>query len=185
MKLSWQPHFTILLLTTTQAASNLSYFSRFLFMFLRDFLKLNKTLSDGTCLESISRRLLWCCLLLFYLLEVFLLSLLFDVIPHSSVSYRRVFTPILYFQLNSSHSDSRHFHLTFLGFSVTALPRVLRFWAGVFYPQAFFTLHSFPTFWHVLWLRCGQEHPIQYRPLYLPSQSGPFRLTHGLELLIL
>ena len=33
------------------------------------------------------------------------------------------------------------FILTFLGFSF--LPRVLRFWAGFFYPQAFFTLHSF------------------------------------------
>ena len=29
---------------------------------------------------------------------------------------------------------------------VTVLPRALRFWVGIFYPQAFFTLHSFPTF---------------------------------------
>ena len=37
-------------------------------------------------------------------------------------------------------------------------------------------------FWHVLWLRCGiwQKHPIQDAPLCLPSQSCPFRLTHGL-----
>ena len=26
------------------------------------------------------------------------------------------------------------------------LPWVLRFWVSIFYPQAFFTLHSFPTF---------------------------------------
>ena len=26
------------------------------------------------------------------------------------------------------------------------LPRALRFWVGIFYPQAFFTLCSFPTF---------------------------------------
>ena len=26
------------------------------------------------------------------------------------------------------------------------LPRALRFWVGIFYPQAFFTLRSFPTF---------------------------------------
>ena len=26
------------------------------------------------------------------------------------------------------------------------LPQVLRFWVGIFYPQAFFTLRSFPTF---------------------------------------
>ena len=33
--------------------------------------------------------------------------------------------------------------------SLFHLPRVLRFWVGIFYPQAFFTLHSFPTFWHI------------------------------------
>ena len=72
------------------------------------------------------------------------------------------------------------------GFSVTVLPRALRFWVGVFYPRAFFTLtlltDIFGTF---LWLRCGQEHTIQDLPLCLPSQSCLFRLTHGLELLIL
>ena len=26
------------------------------------------------------------------------------------------------------------------------LPQALRFWVGIFYPQVFFTLHSFPTF---------------------------------------
>ena len=30
--------------------------------------------------------------------------------------------------------------------SVIFLPRALRFWVGIFYPQVFFTLHSFPTF---------------------------------------
>ena len=30
--------------------------------------------------------------------------------------------------------------------SVILLPRALRFWVGIFDPQAFFTLHSFPTF---------------------------------------
>ena len=155
-------------------------------MFLEDFCKLNNTPSNGTCLGEPPRGFCdvgccWC----FTSLEVFLPSLLFDVTPYSSVSYRQVLTPILYFQPISSQSDSRHFHLTFLGFSVTALPRVLRFWVGVFYPQAFFTLHSLPTFWHVLWLRCGHEHPIQGSPLCLPSQSCHFRLTHGLELLIL
>ena len=33
------------------------------------------------------------------------------------------------------------FILTFLGFSF--LPRVLRFWVGIFFPHVFFTLHSF------------------------------------------
>ena len=40
------------------------------------------------------------------------------------------------------------------GFSVTFLPRALRFWARIFYLQAFFKVRFFPTFWHVLWLRC-------------------------------
>ena len=71
------------------------------------------------------------------------------------------------------------------GFSVTVLPRALRFWAGVFYPHTVFNLHSFPTFWHVFWLRCGQEHPIQDPPLCLLSQSCLFRLTSGFELLML
>ena len=31
-------------------------------------------------------------------------------------------------------------------FSVTFLSRALRFWVGIFYPQAFFFLRSFPTF---------------------------------------
>ena len=30
--------------------------------------------------------------------------------------------------------------------SVIFLPRALRFWVGIFYPQAIFTLRSFPTF---------------------------------------
>ena len=35
-----------------------------------------------------------------------------DVIPHPSVDYRRVFTPILYFQPSPSQSDSRHLHFS-------------------------------------------------------------------------
>ena len=50
---------------------------------------------------------------------------------------------------------------TFLGFSVTVFLPVLRFWRGVFYPQAIFTLHSFPTYWHVYGtqMRAGTHHP--------------------------
>ena len=35
------------------------------------------------------------------------------------------------------------FILTFPRSSFTVLPQVLRFWVGIFYPQAFFTLRSF------------------------------------------
>ena len=66
------------------------------------------------------------------------------------------------------------FILTFLGFSVTFLPQVLCFWAGLFLSMVVF----YPT------LRSGHEHPIQDVPLCLLSQSCPFRLTHGLELLM-
>ena len=46
----------------------------------------------------------------------------------------------------SSELYPDYFRLPFL----FHLPRVLPFWVGIFYPQAFFTLHSFPTFWHNL-----------------------------------
>ena len=65
------------------------------------------------------------------------------------------------------------FNLTFLGYlSDTVL-------SGHFLS----TGATYPTLLR-LWLRCGQEHPIQDLPLCLPSQSSPFQLTHGLELLM-
>ena len=70
----------------------------------------------------------------------FLISLFIDVIPHPSVSYRRLFTPILYFQPSSLQSNSRRCHFNFSGlFIFTASATVL---SGFFVPQAFFTLLS-------------------------------------------
>ena len=46
----------------------------------------------------------------------------------------------------STSSELYPGYFWYLHFSVTFLPRVLRFWVGIFYPQAFFTLLSFPTF---------------------------------------
>ena len=67
----------------------------------------------------------------------FFISLLFDVIPHPSVSYHWVFTPILYSQSSSSQSDSLHFHFNFSGlFIFTASAMVLSglfFTTGIFY----------------------------------------------------
>ena len=95
---------------------------------IEDFCKLNKTLSDATCLEEPPGGFCdvgYCCC--FVSLEVFH-SLLFGVILHTSVNYRRVFTPILCFQPSSSQSDSWHFHFN----SATVLSR--RFLpTGVFY----------------------------------------------------
>ena len=47
------------------------------------------------------------------------------------------------------------------GFSVTVLPRVLRLWGAIFYPQGCFTLHSFPTFltYFLTQMRAGTPHP--------------------------
>ena len=89
-----------------------------------------------------------------------------------------VFTPILYFEPNPSQSDSRHFHFIFSRILIfTASATALR---GRFLPTGVF----YPTLLR-LWLRCRQEHPIQSLPLCLPSQSCPFRLAYGLELLML
>ena len=85
--------------------------------------------------------------------------------------------PILYFQPSPSQSDSRHFH-----FNVSRFFHFYRECYG--FEWAFFTHGRFyPILLH-LWLRRGQEHPIQDPPLCLPSQSCFFRLTHGLELLM-
>ena len=51
---------------------------------------------------------------------------LFDVIPHRSMDYRRIFTPTLYYQPSPSQRDMRHFHfstipLYLLAASATAL----------------------------------------------------------------
>ena len=75
---------------------------------------------------------------------------LFGIIPHPSVDYRRGFyTPFYTF----SPAHCRVIHDTFIfNHSVIFLPRALRFWVGIFYPQAFFTLSSFPTFWNNLLL---------------------------------
>ena len=88
----------------------------------------------------------------FVMLVAVLHSLLFDVISRPSVSYRQVFTPILYFQPSSSQSDSRHFHFNLFGpfcYSFTASATGLgeRFLlSGVFY------LTLLPDIWHNLLL---------------------------------
>ena len=73
-------------------------------------------------------------------LSLFFIHLYFDIIPRPSVNHRRIFTPILYFQ----PAHRRVIHDTFISnLSAIFWPRALRFWMGVFYPQAFFTLRSF------------------------------------------
>ena len=68
---------------------------------------------------------------------------LFDIIPHPSVDYRRVFTPILNFLPSPSQSDSEHFLFQPFRYLLTASATVL---SGHFLPQASFTLCSFLKF---------------------------------------
>ena len=129
------------------------------------FVNSTKTPSNGTLLRRTSSEvfvmlvvvLIHCCscdvgccasfIAVFVMLVVVLHSLLFDVIPHLSVSYRWIFTLILYFQSSLSQSDSQHFHLNLSGHffhSFTTSATILR---GYFFThRLFFTLGSFPTF---------------------------------------
>ena len=72
---------------------------------------------------------------------------------HPSVSYRRVFTPILYFQPSSLQSDSRHFHFNFSGLFIftTSVMVLSRF----FYHRSF--LPYIPSL--VTQMRAGTPHP--------------------------
>ena len=63
--------------------------------------------------------------------------LLFDIIPHPSVDYHRVFTPILYFPPSSSQSDLRHFN-----FQPFRLSSYLFSWVGVLYTHRRFLSYT-------------------------------------------
>ena len=73
--------------------------------------------------------------------------LLFNVIPHSSVDYRWVFKPILYFQPSPLQSDSRHFHFQIFRDLLTVSATVL---SGRFLPYA---LHRY------FWLNLSLSRP--------------------------
>ena len=96
------------------------------------------------------RRFLWCCsffiylhLLMFFILLVLYLRFISRLLCHVTGTplwlLRRVKVS------TSSELYPDYFRLPFL----FHLPRTLRFWVGIFYPQAFFTLCSFPHFWHI------------------------------------
>ena len=74
---------------------------------------------------------------MFFILLLLLHShLLFDIIPHPSVDYHWVFTPILYFQPSPSQSHLRYFHFQLLRYLLTASATVLSehfLPTGVFY----------------------------------------------------
>ena len=121
-----------------------------------------------------SRRFLWCwlLLLLFSSLDVFTFP---DFFFHATGT-----PPLLLKPLKPLSALS--FNLASLG--CYTFPRLfghILYRERYGFKRAFFTHRAFlpctpsPHFWHIL------PHP----PLCLPSQSCPYRLTHGLELLIL
>ena len=126
------------------------------------------------------RRFLWCwLLLLFYLTGDFS----FIVFWRYPSSFRELLLGF-YNNFVISAQPTLSFELFW------AFPsQFYREWYG--FERKFFTHKRFlpctpsPHFGTFLWLRCGQGHPIQDPSLCLPSQGCPFRLTHGLELLIL
>ena len=101
------------------------------------------------------RRFLWCwssfcCCCYSSFVDVLHSHFLFEIILHTSVDYRQVFRPILYFQPGPSQSDSRHFH-----FSTIPLSSYRKCYG---FEWAFFTHRRFlpyaPSrhFWHNLLL---------------------------------
>ena len=155
-------------------------FWSFFFMFLGDFCKLSKTPSNGTCLGE---PLGGFCDVGFYLTRGF-----------SFITFWRYPSPFC--ELTPGFYN--HFILSaqLIAEWFVALSLFCAFPSQFFskrygFERAFFThkyfLPCIPSlhFCHVLLLRCGQEHPIQDPSLCLPSRSCPFRLMHGLELLIL
>ena len=87
-------------------------------------------------------------LLLFFICRCFLFTFSF---PHHPSPFRRLSPGIkTYFVLSAQPIAELFMTLLLFNRSVIFLPRVPPFWVGIFYPQAFFTLHSFPTFWYNL-----------------------------------
>ena len=72
----------------------------------------------------------------------------------------RFLHPFYFFSPAHRREIHNTFISTFPGPSFTVLPRALWFWKGIFYPQAFFTLHSFPHFWHNLLLSRSPWEPV-------------------------
>ena len=97
------------------------------------------------------------------------LNLLFDIIPHPSVDYLRVFTPILYFQPSPSQSGSRHFHFQLFRDLLTASATVL---SGRFLPTGVFYLSLFHRHF---WLNLHLSRP-PWEPVVLPWSLQGFIL---------
>ena len=104
-----------------------------------------KTPSNGTCLgEPLGEFVILCIFIYFHLSKIFILLLYLHLISrllcHVTITPPWLLRPVKASTSSELYPD--YFWLPFL----FHLPRALRFWVGIFYPQAFFTLRSFPTF---------------------------------------
>ena len=79
-------------------------------------------------------------LLMFFILLALYLYLVSRLLCHVTGTPPWLLRPVKVSTSTKLYPD--YFWLPFL----FHLPWVLRFWVSIFYPQAFFTLHSFPTF---------------------------------------
>ena len=106
--------------------------------------RLHKTLSDGTLLGRTFRSFLlrWLLLLLFSSLEVFTFTGYFSLPPAIHLGFWGPWRPPP--ALSSTLATFGYF--TFARLFFTVLPRALRFWVSIFYPQALFTSRFFHTF---------------------------------------
>ena len=114
----------------------------------------SKTPSNGTCLgEPLGGFCDVACYLHFVVvlhLSFFFIHIFFST---SSLTLPWTIAKFLDPFCNFSPAHRRVIRDTFIfNHSVIFLPWALRFWVGIFHPQAFFTLRSFPTFWHKLLL---------------------------------
>ena len=82
-------------------------------------------------------------LFIYFHLSMFFILLMLYLHLISRLLYHVTGTP--FWLLRPVKVSTSSFWLSFL----FHLPRVLRFWVNIFYPQAFFTLHSFPTNLHI------------------------------------
>ena len=120
-----------------------------------------------------------CCCCCCSFVDVLHSHFIFNIIPHSSVDYHQVFTPVLYFL----PAHCRVIRDTFIfNHSVIFVIQALQFWVGIFYPQAFFTLCSSQHFWHNLLLSRLPWEPtvipwnLQGLILILKTQTQPICL---------
>ena len=98
------------------------------------------------CLREPLVRFLWCCLL--FLIHCCFCDIACCCFYASGLLFHATDSPLWFLRPVKASTSSELYpgYFRMLYFSVTFLPRALWFWVVIFYPQAFFTLRSFPIF---------------------------------------